>query len=128
MSEAPSEETTVGPERRATIGRGVIDVVLYSVARLLLVVVVTAAIYGIAHLVGVPDFPLAVAALGGLIISMPLGMWAFSPLRRRATATLAVAGEQRRRERDQLRARLRGEAPKAAPKDAEPEAAPPAEQ
>ncbi|CKT72218.1 Conserved membrane protein of uncharacterised function [Mycobacterium tuberculosis] len=40
---------------------------------------------------------------------MPLGIWVFSPLRRRATAALAVAGERRRAERERLRARLRGE-------------------
>lgn len=109
---------TAGPPASPTIGRGVVDVILYSTARLLLVVVVTGAIYGLAHLVGVTDFPLMLAALGGLIISMPLGMWLFSPLRRRATATLAVAGERRRRERDQLRARLRGEAP---PEESDPD-------
>lgn len=105
MSEAPRDKTTGS----STGGRAVVDVIAYSVARLLLVVVVTAAIYGLARLLGVSDFPLLVAALGGLIISMPLGIWVFSPLRRRATAALSVMGERRRRERDQLRARLRGE-------------------
>ncbi len=103
MPEAPSKKT------RSTAGGGVVAVLLYVTARLLLFVVVTAVIYGLARVIGVADFPLGVAALGGLIIAMPLGMWVLSPLRRRATATLAVAGERRRRERDQLRARLRGE-------------------
>jgi len=49
--------------------------------------------------------------LFALIIAMPLGIWLFGPLRRRATASLAVAGERRRAEREKLRARLRGEAP-----------------
>jgi hypothetical protein len=109
VSEAPSDKTTQGPPR----GSGVVDVMLYVTARLLLVVVVTGAIYGVARLVGVADFPLFLAALGGLIVSMPLGMWAFGPLRRRATTRLADAGERRRAERDRLRARLRGEAPRA---------------
>jgi hypothetical protein len=52
-----------------------------------------------------------VAALFALVIAMPLGIWLFGPLRRRATADLEVATERRRRDRDQLRARLRGEAP-----------------
>jgi hypothetical protein len=39
-----------------------------------------------------------------------LGIWVFAPLRRRATAALAVAGQRRRQEREQLQARLRGEA------------------
>ncbi|WP_231995951.1 DUF4229 domain-containing protein [Mycobacterium sp. 852002-51163_SCH5372311] len=84
---------------------------LYATARLLLVVVVGAAIYGAARLLGVTEFPIAVAALFALIIAMPLGIWVFSPLRRRATAALAIAGERRRAEREELRARLRGEAP-----------------
>jgi hypothetical protein len=54
-----------------------------------------------------------VAVLFALIIAMPLGIWLFGPLRRRATASLAIAGERRRREREQLRARLRGEEPDA---------------
>lgn len=87
-----------------------LDVVVYAVARLLLAVVVSAAIYGVARLLGVTEFPLVVAVLFGLIIAMPLGIWVFTPLRRRATAALAVSGERRRKERENLRARLRGEA------------------
>jgi hypothetical protein len=89
--------------------RVVVDVVLYAAARLLLVVALSAAIYGVARLLGVTEFPIAVAVLFALIIAMPLGIWVFTPLRRRATAALAISGERRRREREQLRARLRGE-------------------
>lgn len=102
MSEAPSDKTTGT--------RGLVDVLVYTMARLLLVVVLTGGIYGVARLVGVTEIPLVVALLFALIIAMPLGIWLFTPLRRRATAALAVAGERRRREREQLRARLRGEA------------------
>jgi Protein of unknown function (DUF4229) len=56
--------------------------------------------------------------LFALIIAMPLGIWLFSPLRRRATAALAISGERRRREREELRARLRGEAPQSEPDEA----------
>jgi hypothetical protein len=59
----------------------------------------------------VHEFPLAVAALFALIIAMPLGIWLFGPLRRRATAGIEVATQRRRRDREQLRARLRGETP-----------------
>ncbi|BBX98327.1 hypothetical protein MLAC_36210 [Mycobacterium lacus] len=84
---------------------------LYAVARLLLAVVLAGVIYGVARALGVNEFPVVVAVLFALIIAMPLGIWVFSPLRRRATAALAIAGERRRREREQLRARLRGETP-----------------
>ncbi|MGE2813829.1 DUF4229 domain-containing protein [Mycobacterium heidelbergense] len=104
-----SEEPRPGAGER-TRNHVVVDVLVYAAARLLLVVALAAAIYGIARLLGVTQFPVVVAALFALIIAMPLGIWLFAPLRRRATAGLAVAGERRRREREQLQARLRGEA------------------
>ena len=76
-----------------------------------MVVALTAAIYGTGRLLGVHEFPVVVAVLFALVIAMPLGIWLFGPLRRRATAGLEVATERRRRDREQLRARLRGEAP-----------------
>ncbi len=95
-----------GPKSHAAV-----YVVLYVAARLVLVAGLSAAIYGVARLLGIHEFPVAIAVLFALIIAMPLGMWLFSPLRRRATAALAIAGERRQRDREQLRARLRGEAP-----------------
>ena len=118
MSEEFSDNST-GDQAPDRAGHGageragnhvVVDVLVYAAARLLLVVALTGAIYGIARLLGVTQFPIIVAALFALIIAMPLGIWLFGPLRRRATAALAVAGERRRREREQLQARLRGEA------------------
>ncbi len=114
MSEGAGDDGTgdrLGEDRaRRARRRAVLDVLLYAAARLLLVVALAAAIYGVARLMGVGQFPIVVAALFALIIAMPLGIWLFGPLRRRATASLAVAGERRRRERQQLRARLHGEA------------------
>ena len=106
MSEGSSDNST--GERAGN--RVVVDVLLYAAARLLLVVVLSGAIYGVARLLGVTQFPVVVAVLFALIIAMPLGIWLFGPLRRRATAALAIAGERRRREREQLQARLRGDA------------------
>jgi Protein of unknown function (DUF4229) len=87
----------------------VVDVLAYVLARLLLVVVLTALIFGAGHLLGVRDFPLVVALLFALVIALPLGIWIFAPLRRRATASIGVFDERRRRDREQLQARLRGE-------------------
>jgi ABC-type proline/glycine betaine transport system permease subunit len=84
---------------------------LYVVARLALVAAVTAVIYGIARALGVHEFPIVVALLFAFVIAMPLGMWLFAPLRRRATAGLEAATARRRHDREQLRARLRGEEP-----------------
>jgi len=105
VSEGPSDLST--GER--TRNRVVVDVSLYAAARLVLVVALSGAIYGLARLLGITQFPIVVAVLFALIIAMPSGIWLFGPLRRRATASLAIAGERRRREREQLQARLRGE-------------------
>ena len=79
----------------------------------MLAVALAAAIYGVARVIGVHDLPVIIAVLFALVIAMPLGMWLFGPLRRRATAGLEALTERRRRDREELRARLRGEAPPA---------------
>jgi hypothetical protein len=99
------------PKAQSSAGRAAVSVLLYVAARLVLVAAMTVVIYGVGRLLGVHDFPVTVAVLFALVIAMPLGIWLFGPLRRRATAGLEVATERRRRDREQLRARLRGEAP-----------------
>jgi Protein of unknown function (DUF4229) len=106
-----SEGQSASSTWERTRNRVAVDVLLYAGARLALVVVLSGAIYGLARLLGIAQFPVVVAVLFALILAMPLGIWLFSPLRRRATASLAIAGERRRREREQLQARLRGEQP-----------------
>jgi len=88
-----------------------VDVLGYLGARLLLAAVLGVAIYAVGHVIGLQDFPIAVAALLAIVIAFPLGIWMFAPLRRRATASIAAFDEGRRRDRDQLRARLRGDDP-----------------
>jgi antibiotic biosynthesis monooxygenase (ABM) superfamily enzyme len=91
--------------------RLVLDLAVYVLARLLLVVVLATVIFGAGHLLGIRDFPLVVALLFAMVIALPLGIWVFAPLRRRATASIAVLDERRRKDREQLQARLRGEEP-----------------
>jgi len=93
--------------------RLVADLVVYVLARLLLVVALTAVIWGTGHLLGLREFPIVVALLFAMVIALPLGIWMFAPLRRRATASIAVLDERRRKDREQLQARLRGEEPPA---------------
>lgn len=90
-------------------GRMVRDVVVYTLARLFLVVVLAAVIFFAARLLGVTDMPIAVALLFGIILALPLGIWLLGPLRRRATTGIAEVDARRRRDREQLEARLRGE-------------------
>jgi membrane protein implicated in regulation of membrane protease activity len=89
----------------------VVDVLAYVLARLLLVAVLAAVIFGAGHLLGLRDFPLVIALLFAFVIALPVGIWLFAPLRRRATASIAEFDERRRRDREQLQARLRGEKP-----------------
>lgn len=89
-------------------GRMMRDVVLYTLARLALVAVLTAAIFVVAQVVGV-QMPLVVAMLFAIVMALPLGIWLLAPLRRRATAGIAEVDERRRLDREQLQARLRGD-------------------
>lgn len=89
--------------------RLLLDVLAYVAARLVLVVVVTAVILGAGSLLGVRDFPVVVALLFAIVIALPLGIWLFAPLRRRATESIAMLDARRRRDREQLQARLRGQ-------------------
>lgn len=91
-------------------GRMVRDVVLYTLARLVLVAALTAAIVVIGSLIKV-QIPLVVAMLFAIVIALPLGVWLLAPLRRRATAAIAEVDERRRNDREQLQSRLRGEKP-----------------
>lgn len=91
--------------------RLLLDVAAYVAARLVLVVVVTAVILGIGALIGLRDFPVVVALMFAIVIALPLGIWLFAPLRRRATESIAAFDERRRTERAQLQARLRGNDP-----------------
>ncbi|WP_327110405.1 DUF4229 domain-containing protein [Nocardia sp. NBC_01730] len=86
------------------------NLALYSLARLALVVVLTAVILLAARLVSV-DIPLLVAALFALIIAMPLSLTLFKRLRAKVNEDIALVDERRRRDKAQLRARLRGENP-----------------
>jgi hypothetical protein len=86
-----------------------VDVALYTVARLALVAALAAAIFLTGRLLGIEQFPIVVAILFAIVIALPLGIWVLAPLRRRATASIAVVDERRRRDREQLQSRLRGD-------------------
>lgn len=92
-------------------GRMMRDVLVYTLARMLLVVALTVIVFYVAHLLGIADFPLVVAMLFAIILAMPLGIWLLKPLRLRASAGIADVDERRRREREQLQSRLRGDDP-----------------
>lgn len=108
---AEKDSAVADSEAGGTSGRMVADVVIYTVARLALVAVLTAAIFFGARWIGITEFPLVIAMLFAIVITLPLGIWLLAPLRRRATAGIAEVDERRRHDREQLQARLRGEEP-----------------
>ncbi|MDG3009257.1 DUF4229 domain-containing protein [Rhodococcus sp. D2-41] len=81
----------------------------YTAARLVLFVVLTAAIFGIGHVVLHDGLPLILSALFGLLISLPVSMFLFKKIRQKVNADIAVVDERRRRDKEDLRARIRGE-------------------
>ncbi|ORA06532.1 hypothetical protein BST17_02405 [Mycolicibacterium bacteremicum] len=87
------------------------DVGAYLLARLALAAVLTGVILGAGHLVGLREFPVVVAVLFAIVLALPLGIWVFAPLRRRATLSIAEFDERRRQDKQSLQARLRGEDP-----------------
>ncbi|WP_245814068.1 DUF4229 domain-containing protein [Rhodococcus marinonascens] len=93
---------------RVTKGQLARDVAMYSIARLLLVVVIGAIIIGGAELVGV-EIPLLVTAIFAVLIALPLSLVMFAKLRRRVNEGIATFDAQRRADQADLRARLRGE-------------------
>ncbi|UAK33439.1 DUF4229 domain-containing protein [Nocardia asteroides] len=104
-----SGQQTAGAGRR--LAR---NLALYTVARLGLVVVLTAVIMLAARLVSV-DIPVVVAALFALIIAMPLSLTLFKRLRAKVNEDIALVDERRRRDKAELRARLRGDEPRDPP-------------
>lgn len=81
------------------------SVLLYTVARLGLVVVLAFVIFGIGLLVGVM-IPPVVAAVFAVLIALPLGMFAFKGLRLRVNTQIAALEEERKRRREDLRSRM----------------------
>ncbi|MGP3705974.1 DUF4229 domain-containing protein [Gordonia paraffinivorans] len=79
----------------------------YTVARMLLVVVVAAVILFGGRAVGV-DVPFIVAAVFGVLIALPLGMFLFKSLRLNVNTQIAAIEAQRRARHEDLQARLRG--------------------
>jgi hypothetical protein len=109
--ERPAAADSSAPPKsdgRVTKGQLARDVAIYSIARLLLVVLIGAIILGVATLVGVA-VPLLVAAIFAVLIALPLSLLLFAKLRRRVNEGIAAFDAQRRADQADLRARLRGE-------------------
>lgn len=104
--EEPNAQQSTKPP--ATMGSLVLAVVLYSVARIALVVVLAVAIYFGGQAFGVTVPPL-VAAVFGVLIALPVSLYVFKSLRLRVNDQIAQIDAKRSAQRDDLQARLRGE-------------------
>ncbi|HEY9314794.1 DUF4229 domain-containing protein [Williamsia sp.] len=99
----PQVEPSPGAGRRLAI-----DLVLFTGARIALVIALAAGIYLIGQAVGI-DVPILVAAFFAVIIALPLGMLLFKGLRERVNAGIATVDAGRKAQRENLSSRLRGE-------------------
>lgn len=93
---------------RVSAGALAVSIALYTGARLVLVVVLAAVIYGIGTAVDV-KVPILVAAVFAVLIALPLGMALFKPLRLRVNRQIAAVDADRKRRHDDLQSRLRGD-------------------
>ena len=100
---APSVEPAPGAGRRLAL-----DLVLYTGARIALVIALAAGIYLGGRAVGI-EVPVLVAAVFAVIIALPAGMLLFKGLRERVNAGIATVDAGRKAQRENLSSRLRGE-------------------
>ncbi|TQF68633.1 DUF4229 domain-containing protein [Rhodococcus spelaei] len=101
-----SDNAAAPPSAKGRLAR---DLALYTLARLGLVVLIAALILGVSQLINV-DVPLLVALIFAVVIALPLSLVLFKSLRTRVNMQISAVDEQRRRDRDDLRAKLRGDA------------------
>lgn len=93
---------TVVTPQNPPAGAGLVrDIVIYSVARLALVGLLTLVLLQL-------GIPMLVAVLLALVVALPLAWVLLRTLRMRVSAGLHAAAERRRAERDRLREQLRG--------------------
>ncbi|MGW5387813.1 DUF4229 domain-containing protein [Nocardia sp. NPDC003963] len=110
MSDANLSEEPTDPRPGTSPGRRLArNLALYTLARLVLVVLLTAVIMAVAAVATV-QIPLIVAILFAIVIALPLSLTLFKGLRGKVNSDIAAVDERRRRDKAQLRARLRGEA------------------
>ena len=102
-----SDESTV-PAAAGTKSSLMKNLFLYTLARLAMFVVLASLIYFAGKLVGVA-IPLLVAMAFGLLVSLPISMFAFKGLRLAVNADIATVDAKRRGQREDLEAKLRGE-------------------
>lgn len=100
--EAGAAESTAAPNMLSLVGA----LALYVLARLVLVVAIAVVIYFVGGLF--VQVPIIVAAMFGVLIALPVGMFVFKSLRLRVNEQITAIDADRRARRTDLESRLRG--------------------
>lgn len=111
-----SESTTPGPEKTnreaatstggSVKGRLATNLVLFTLARLAIVVMITAVIMGAGNLILGTPVPLLVAALFAIILTMPISAIVLRPWSGKINADIATLDANRRDRKEDLRRRM----------------------
>ncbi|OZC97716.1 hypothetical protein CH275_25210 [Rhodococcus sp. 06-235-1A] len=113
MSEATNADNSEPTSGNAAKGRSAkkslaVNLGIYTFARLALVIVIAAVIFGSGLTFGV-KVPVLVAAIFAVLISLPLSLLLFKQMRIRVNESIAAVDEDRRTARADLQSKLRGE-------------------
>lgn len=108
---AAASVVTDGRGKPKLSGEAKKNILMYGLLRLVMFLVLTFVIHSVVFLLGMANFfPLLMSALLALILALPLSMFVFSSMRRKATEGVAewdAARQQHKRElRQQLQERL----------------------
>lgn len=97
-----------GNETKASVASLMGWIALYTLVRMGLVVIVAAIIFYIGKAAGV-TVPLLAAALFGVVIALPLGMFLFKTIRLKVNEQISLVDADRAARKGDLHARLRGD-------------------
>lgn len=105
MSE--SENNSIDQGKPKLSGEAKKNIVLYGVMRLVMFLVLTFIIHSVVILLGMAHFfPLLMSALLALILALPLSMFLFGSMRRKATEGVAEWDAARQHHKRELRQQL----------------------
>ncbi|MFZ2510189.1 MAG: DUF4229 domain-containing protein [Gordonia sp. (in: high G+C Gram-positive bacteria)] len=97
-----------GNETKASIGSLVGWIALYTLVRMGLVAIVAVIIFYVGKAAGV-TVPVLAAALFGVVIALPLGMFVFKTIRLKVNEQISLVDADRASRKSDLHARLRGD-------------------
>ncbi|WP_333619435.1 DUF4229 domain-containing protein [Dietzia sp.] len=106
MSENRNEHVSGNAAGESPKGRLAGNLVLFTLARIAIVLVLIAIIEGIGYLVLGSPVPLLVAALIAIVLALPISMFVLRGWTRRINEDIATVDETRRTKKENLRKRM----------------------